>query len=93
MQTTTDAPADAGGAVMPSQRAEAFTFGDPIPVLDGRELLDYIECWRNGKWYEPPMSWDGLARAFRSSTHHESALRFKAAILTSTFEPHRLLSR
>ncbi|WP_046059687.1 phage portal protein [Paracidovorax citrulli] len=93
METTTDTPADAGGAVMPSQRAEAFTFGDPVPVLDGRELLDYIECWRNGKWYEPPMSWDGLARAFRSSTHHESALRFKAAILTSTFEPHRLLSR
>lgn len=24
--------------------AEAFSFGDPIPVLDRRELLDYVEC-------------------------------------------------
>lgn len=24
--------------------AEAFTFGDPLPVLDRRELLDYVEC-------------------------------------------------
>lgn len=23
--------------------AEAFSFGDPIPVLDRRELLDYVE--------------------------------------------------
>lgn len=22
----------------------AFTFGDPVPVLDGREILDYLEC-------------------------------------------------
>ena len=25
--------------------AEAFSFGDPVPVLDRRELLDYVECW------------------------------------------------
>ena len=29
----------------------AFTFGDPMPVLDGREILDYLECWANGRWY------------------------------------------
>lgn len=23
--------------------AEAFSFGDPVPVLDRRELLDYVE--------------------------------------------------
>ncbi|WP_275663603.1 hypothetical protein [Laribacter hongkongensis] len=23
---------------------EAFTFGDPVPVLDRREILDYVEC-------------------------------------------------
>jgi 3-oxoacyl-[acyl-carrier protein] reductase len=33
----------------------AFTFGDPAPVLDGREILDYLECWSNGRWYEPPV--------------------------------------
>ena len=45
----------------------AFTFGDPVPVLDGREILDYLECWSNGRWYEPPVNLDGLARCAASS--------------------------
>lgn len=72
---------------------EAFTFGDPVPVLEGRELLDYIECWANGRWYEPPISFDGLARAFRAGTHHASALYFKRNMLARAFIPHKLLSR
>ena len=39
--------------------SEAFTFGDPIPVLDHRELLDYVECVINDRWYEPPVSVTG----------------------------------
>lgn len=73
-------------------RMEAFTFGDPTPVMDRRELLDYLECWSNGRWYEPPMSWAGLAKSFRASTHHSSAIYFKRNILAKTFKPHRLLS-
>ena len=73
--------------------SQAFTFGDPVPVLDGREILDYCEAWLNGKWYEPPISWEGLARSFRAATHHASALYFKRNVLASTFVPHRLLSR
>jgi len=72
---------------------EAFTFGDPEPVLSGRGLLDYLECLRVGKWYEPPLSWDGLARSARASVHHASAILVKRNILTSTFIPHRLLTR
>lgn len=72
---------------------EAFTFGDPVPVMDGREMMDYAETWLNGRWYEPPMSWDGLARSFRASTHHSSALYFKRNVLASTFIPHKLLDR
>lgn len=72
---------------------EAFTFGDPVPVMDSREIMDYVEAWFNGRWYEPPVSFDGLARAFRSSTHHSSALFFKRNILASTFKPHPLLDR
>ena len=30
--------------------AEAFSFGDPIPVLDRRELLDYVECVQMDRW-------------------------------------------
>ena len=79
-----------GGA---AQAMEAFTFGEPTPVLDRREILDYIECWSNGRWYEPPVSFDGLAKSFRASVHHSTAIYVKRNILTSTFKPHKKLSR
>ncbi|WP_315708497.1 phage portal protein [Brenneria uluponensis] len=72
---------------------EAFTFGDPIPVLDRRELLDYVECVQMDRWYEPPISFDGLARTFRAAVHHSSPIFVKRNILTSTFIPHKLLSQ
>lgn len=74
-------------------RAEAFSFGDPMPVLDGRDVLEYIEAWRNGRWYETPVSMSGLARSFRSTPHHSSAIYVKRNILVSCFKPHKLLSR
>jgi len=83
MQATAPAPAN----------VEAFTFGDPVPMLDRREILDYLECWRNGRWYEPPISFGGLAKSFRASPHHSSAIYFKSNILASTLEPHPLFSR
>lgn len=89
-QTTTHAAPSA--APTAPARMEAFTFGDPVPVLDRRELLDYLECWSNGRWYEPPLSWAGLAKSFRASTHHSSAIYFKRNILAKTFRPHRWLS-
>lgn len=72
---------------------EAFTFGDPVPVLDGREILDYVECWANGRWYEPPLSQDGLAKSVRASVHLASGIQFKRNQLAKAFMPHRLLSR
>ncbi|WP_122096226.1 phage portal protein [Rahnella sp. Larv3_ips] len=73
--------------------AEAFSFGDPTPVLDRREILDYIECTGNGQWYEPPVSFDGLARTLRAAVHHSSSLYVKRNILVSTYVPHPLLSQ
>lgn len=72
---------------------EAFAFGDPEAVLDRREIIDYLECPDNGKWYEPPISMDGLARSSRSAVHHASAMLVKRNILVSCFEPHPMLSR
>lgn len=72
---------------------EAFTFGDPEPVIDHRGLMDYLECVPTDKWYEPPLSFDGLARAKDACVHHASALVVKRNILASTFIPHKLLSR
>ena len=72
---------------------EAFSFGEPVPVLDRRELMDYLECVQVDRWYEPPISLDGLARTFRAAPHHSSAIYVKRNILTSTFIPHRWLSK
>ncbi|KLF98874.1 phage portal protein [Enterobacter asburiae] len=76
-----------------SVSAEAFSFGDPIPVLDRRELLDYVECVQMDRWYEPPVSFDGLARTYRAAVHHSSPIAVKRDILSSTYIPHRLLSQ
>lgn len=80
-------------AVEVDGKTEMFTFGDPVEVMDRRELLDYVECLSNGKWYEPPVSLDGLSRAFSSAVHHSSPIYVKRNILVSTFIPHKLLSR
>jgi len=70
---------------------ESFTFDDPVAVMDRREILDYIECLDNGRWYDPPVSFHGLAKSFRASTHHSSAIYFKANVLASTLEPNALV--
>lgn len=76
-----------------SQPVEAFTFGDPTPVMDKRDILDYAECIGNGRWYEPPVSFHGLAKSLRSAVHHSSPLYVKRNILASTFIPHPMLSQ
>ncbi|WOD12799.1 phage portal protein [Pseudomonas sp. NyZ704] len=72
---------------------QAFTFGEPTPVLDSREILDHLECWMNGRWYEPPLSLNGLAKATRASVFLQTGLMFKRNKLSLSFVPHRLLSR
>lgn len=72
--------------------AEAFTFGEPMPVLSQREIFDYLESMNNGKWYEPPLSLDGLAKVYRAAVHHGSAIQVKRNILRSCFIPHPKLS-
>lgn len=74
-------------------RAEAFTFGDAMPVMDRSEILDYVESWSAGDWFEPPVSFAGLAKSFRAGVHHSSAIYFKRNVLSSTFIPHKLLTR
>jgi len=78
--------------VATTPRAEAFTFGEPLPVLSQREVFDYMEAMSNGKWYEPPLSLSGLSRVYRAAVHHGSALQVKRNILRACFIPHKLLS-
>ncbi|MFT4432098.1 phage portal protein [Caballeronia sp. 15715] len=74
-------------------KAEAFTFGDAMPVMDRAEILDYVETWAAGQWFEPPVSLAGLAKSFRAGVHHSSAIYFKRNVLSATFIPHKLLTR
>lgn len=92
---TIDMPAAAPTATPPSTatRTEVFSFGDPVPVLDRREFLDYLECVPCGKWYEPPVSLSGLALTFRAAVHHSSPIYVKRNILLKCFKPNRLLSK
>lgn len=71
----------------------AFTFGDPEPVLEGRDILDLSESWWTGEWFEPPISLNGLAKSFRANPHHASAIQVKRNILSSCYVPHPKLSR
>lgn len=87
----------AQGAIVPANDSasgvQAFTFGDPEPVLSRSTMLDMLECWHNHRWYEPPISLDGLARAFRASPHHSSAIILKRNMLASSLAPSSLISR
>ena len=68
--------ASAASATLAPQHTEAFTFGDPSPVLSRADILEYVELWSNGQYYEPPVSFTGLAKSLRAGTHHASALFF-----------------
>lgn len=76
-----------------SQAVQAFGFGDPTPVLDGRWFVDYLECPVMGKWYAPPLDWASLARTLRAAVHHASAIQLKRNLLTRFFVPNPRLSR
>lgn len=88
--TVPDSPAPSPA---PAGSLEAFSFGDPEPVLNKRDIMDYLECPLVGsKWFEPPVSMEGLARSARAAVHLASPIQVKRNILTSTFVPHQLLS-
>lgn len=78
----------------PSQDVHAFAFGDPEPVLDG-QMIHYLGIFpsMNGKYYQPPVSLEGLAKMSRANTHHESALFFKRNMVMKYFINHRLIKR
>jgi len=91
-------PAAADGAVVAANDnrtgpVEVFSFGDPEPVLNRATVLDMLECYHNQRWYEPPLSLHGLARAYRASPHHSSAIILKRNMLAASLEPTPWLSR
>ncbi|MCK3658574.1 phage portal protein [Pasteurellaceae bacterium Pebbles2] len=79
-------------ALSPSS-AMAFSFGEPVPVLDRADILNYFESvLMYQKYYNPPIDLSGLARALTASPYHQSAISVKANILLSTCKCTALLS-
>lgn len=75
-----------------SQAMEMFSFGDPEPVNNIRDFF-YQGLWLSAdQWYEPPIPLSILAKTYRATAHHGSALQFKRNLLARTFIPHPLLS-
>ncbi|MEX0738187.1 MAG: phage portal protein [Pseudohongiella sp.] len=76
-----------------SNSVNAFTFGDPVPVMDRYDML-YTGCWMAGQdYYEPPVDMAALAKSYRATAHHGSALQVKRNILVKTFQPTQYLTR
>lgn len=79
--------------VSSAPKAEAFTFGDAEPVTSMRDIF-YEGLWLSpDEWYEPPIPLEILAKSYRATAHHGSALQVKRNILLRTFKPHPLLGR
>jgi len=91
-QLTSSAATATADAAAPA-KSTAFTFGEAMPVMSRADILDYTELVTINGWYEPPVSFAGLSKVFRSGTHHASAIYFKRNVLASTFIPHPLMSR
>ena len=96
--TRVESAAAAPGAIVAAAAndnagVDTFAFGDAESVLDRRQLIDMMECWPNGRWFEPPLPLDGLARAFRVSPHHSSAILLKRNLLVASLDPTSLMSR
>ncbi|MDL4861720.1 phage portal protein [Halomonas elongata] len=90
--TRTDAPTTPVATADPA-RTEAFSFGDPEPVTSMRDVF-YEGIYLSGdEWYEPPVPLEILAKSYRATAHHGSALQVKRNILLRTFKPHPLLGR
>ncbi|QEM80229.1 phage portal protein [Halomonas binhaiensis] len=74
-------------------KAEAFTFGDAEPVTSMRDIFYEGLLLTPDEWYEPPIPLEILAKSYRATAHHGSALQVKRNILLRTFKPHPLLGR
>jgi PBSX family phage portal protein len=85
---------DAGPLGIPGEwTGGMLSFGAPESVLDPQMLFDMFQVYRNGRWFEPPVSMVGLGRAYRMAPYHQSSILLKRNLLAQSFKPHKLLSK
>ncbi len=70
----------------------AYSFGDPESVI-GTSLTDYLGVFLqdNGQFYQPPVSFRGLAQTLRANPHHGAIAYFKRNMLLRFFIASALL--
>lgn len=72
---------------------EAFTFGDPSPVLSNLDLIqNYLKSRHNGRYYETPLDFRHLYNTQYANPHHLSAMQLKINLLCSLFIPSKYLT-
>jgi PBSX family phage portal protein len=72
---------------------EAFTFGDPVPVTSVPDVFGTWAYLAADGYYEPPVPFAVLAKSYRATSHHGSAIQLKRNLLAQSFVPHPSLSR
>lgn len=68
-------------------------FFSAADMVGAAALLDALECYDNGRYFEMPVNARDLIGLLSVGVHHNSALHAKLNILTSTFKPTPLLTR
>jgi len=90
--TTTPATPDQHATQAAPQGVEVFSFGDAEPALN-QTIYDYVGIYTSGSYYEPPISWEGLAKSLGASPHHASAIALKRNLLTRLMKPSKVIKR
>ncbi len=55
------------------------------------DLSNYMECWFNGRWYEPKISLEGLSKSYKATPYLSSGIIFKRNFLANLIyaaQPH-----
>ncbi|XPV75176.1 MAG: phage portal protein [Desulfovibrio sp.] len=78
----------------PTNDISMFTFGDPVPALN-QNMYDGlgVQYIHNGRYYETPVPWRGLARLLRANAYHGPILEFKTNVVMRGFTGSAVLKR
>lgn len=74
------------------QGIQAFTFGDAEPVMNQHDFMSLFQVYWNGKYYEPQVNLEGLAKSFRCTPYLSTAIIYKRNQLVSAFKPNKVMS-
>lgn len=69
------------------------TFSTSSEPISGMDLLSMLRCFATGDFYNPPISFDMLAKLFRMNSHHSSAIIYKRNQLSKSYIDNTVFPR